>query len=104
MAKAKVLMPTEIESLKPSCLVVVDQDGVSRKFESERYNDLLWMYNNFTQERGRYKSVDLYYCTGEKLKPQLVVGVRLVGEACKENVHYLTPEARVLHDRQYMET
>lgn len=104
MAKVEPIMPTEINPLQPSSLVVVSNDGTSHKFDAEKYNDLMWLYTEFTKDRGKYRSVTLYYCTGQKLIPQLVVGVRLVGEGCKDPVHYESSEARALHERNYMET
>jgi hypothetical protein len=64
----------------------------------------MWLYAQFTRDRGKYHKVELRYCTGQSLKVQLVISYRLVGEGCKESCHYENEVAREIHERHFIET
>jgi hypothetical protein len=90
--------------LQPSSLHVVESDGTEHEFQSEVYNDLIWLYMHFKMQKEKYKEVVLYECTGARLKIQLRVGFTLAPDGMEDDIIFENTLAEQIHESSYMET
>ncbi len=90
--------------LRPSSLHVKESNGTEHTFGADNHFDLMWLYYHFKSQKGQYREVTLYDCTGHKLKVRLRVDVELVGELVKEEIVYATPLAEHMHADKFIDT